>query len=148
MVKTGSDRSDKYSAKYDPKAIMYRLKAIAEKMKQDFQNACLQHEIVDLSLEALKELLDLAYGQFGDLSDLLKANLWIFGEYSGEDIEFLHQQILAKGYTEEEWLIILEWLGITNYRVKTVFGLCLYPSSKLFSLVEVHLNQDVVSNEG
>ena len=142
MVKTGSDRSAKFSAKHDGKVVMLRIKSLQENMKQLFQKPAYEFEIVDTMLERLKLELGLEYGEFGELSDILKSMVWNFDNLSDADFEALHQKLLAKGYTEDEWNIIYDWLEYTKALIDRRYEACHYPTSKLFCVVEAQLEKD------
>jgi hypothetical protein len=147
LVKSGSDRSTKFDAKYDVKVIMMRIKAQQNAMKALFQKAAFDFEISDLSLEMLMEQLDLKFGQFGELSDILKGFLWRYDTLSVADLEALHQKLLAKGYTEDEWNLISDWLEATAHLIKSRYETCHIPPTRLFSMVQVQLDQDAESLE-
>ena len=142
MVKTGSSRSTKFSAKHDAKVIVLRLKALSEHMKSFFQNPSQQFAIVDIQLGFLKSLLNLKYGQYGDLSDTIKSYLWDYETLTEADIDALHQKLLAKGYSEDEWNLI--WISLEDmFRlITTRYERCHYPTNKAFFETEFQINED------
>jgi hypothetical protein len=142
MVKTGSERSAKFSAKHDAKVIIMRIKAAQNAMKNLFQKAAYDFEVSDISLQMLMEQLDLGFGQFGELSDILKGFLWKYDDLSVTDLEALHQKLLAKGYTEDDWSVISDWLETTAHLIKSRYEVCHFPPTRLFSLVQVQLDKD------
>ena len=148
MVKTGSERSAKFSAKHDAKVIMMRLKARQEAMKQLFKAPAYAFEIVDERLKQLMELLDLQYGEYGNLSDILKNALSHYDEWSLADWEALHQKLVSLGFTEEEYTLIVRWLDATDALLDKRYDVCARPHSILSCVVEVCLLKDAEASEG
>jgi hypothetical protein len=76
MVKQGSDRSVKFSAKHDPTVIMYRLKALRNAMKIKFAKPSEQHFYVDENVRLWLKEFPLPYGQRAVLLDSVKKLVW------------------------------------------------------------------------
>jgi len=116
MVKKGSTRSAKFSAKHDPKVIMYRVKALQNRARINFIDAALQHQIVDENLAEWLTEANLKYGQRGSLYDFIRKVVWDWLIITDGDKAILHQQWLDKGLPEALWLKIeAKYLEITGF---------------------------------
>lgn len=121
MVKQGKDRSAKFSAKHDPKVIMYRIKAIQEKMKAKFPVPSEQAFYVDENVRLWLQEFPLDYGQKASLLDLVKELVWKWPTLTDADKAVYYAKWIEKGLPEEIWLRMAfknnEVLSVTKTRL-------------------------------
>jgi hypothetical protein len=106
LVKEGKVRSAKFSAKHDPKVIMYRLKSLQNLAHMNFVDAAIQHQLIDENLAEWLTEANLKYGQRGSLYDLVKKVAWNWLILDNVVKAALHEQWIAKGLPESLWLKI------------------------------------------
>jgi hypothetical protein len=139
MVKKGSTRSAKFSAKHDPYVIMLRIKALQNVMKQKFQIPAQQNYYIDINVKEWIDSLGLPFGKAGTLLDLTKQYVWKIANMSDFEIENMHQTFISKGFTEDqynEWLINIEAKAT---EIVTLYSFCHRETSKMFLRVDVSL---------
>jgi hypothetical protein len=104
MVKSGSDRSAKTSAKYDPFVNMLRTKRLQNLAKFKFVMASNQQKLLDQELASWLAESSLTFGQRGYLFDLVKKLIWKWESFSDEDKHMYHNTWIDKGLPESLWL--------------------------------------------
>lgn len=103
MVKSGAERSDKTTAKYDPEVIMLRIKALQNYSKRLFPKPSEQSFRLDENLEVWATEFNLPYGMRGSLYTFVKDIIWIWNELTDLDKDYLHQKWITKGLPQELW---------------------------------------------
>jgi hypothetical protein len=136
MVKSGKERSSKFSEKHDPFTIMLRIKKRQESMKSKFQVPAMQDYYIDKNVLEWIAALDLPFGKAGTLMDLTKAYVWKMADMNAVDLEAMHQKFLSKDFTEEQYQEWLTHLYAKQIEITTLYNFCQRVPSRLWITVE------------
>jgi hypothetical protein len=132
MVKQGSDRAAKSSAKYDPFVIMLRIKALQNSMKDKFQIPAVQQTYVDENVQQWALDMGLSFGKTAVLFDLTRRYVWKIGTMDSTAIEVMHLAFISKGFTETQYITWLEKLYAKLSEITNQYNFCHRETAKLF----------------
>lgn len=135
MVRTGKDRSEKYSEKFDPYVLMLRSKKRFQTANETFDAAAFQHYILDKNIVQWLSEVSLKFGEKGTLYDFAKFVISRWEILDPIAKEVLHQKWLSKGLTQELWDKILA----KRIEINQLYSFCGRPESRLMTNVSVFL---------
>lgn len=101
-------------------------------MKHRFQSAAFQHCLVDDNVQKWANSMSLGFNMVTKLFQITRSYVWHLGSMTLDEIEFLHQKFLSKGFTEIQWLSFLTYMTDKVLELETLYQFCNLETSKLF----------------